>query len=97
MATYRLYEVNDQGEPLRPMRKDALAALTGGPPVDPRTVTGAWYVARGKYGKRPHDRPVWWVICYHLAKAIAQVIVVLGGVAAAGLSARCGLHPPGVH
>ena len=45
--------------------------------VDPRSVTGTWHIARGKYGRRPGDRPVWWVLAYHFGKGAAGLLPYL--------------------
>lgn len=57
---------------------------------DPRSVTGAWYLARGKYGGRkaksepgkpyqPGDKPVLWVVAYHVGGKVLGVILTLAG------------------
>ena len=60
--------------------------------VDPRTITGAWHVVHGRYGKRQHDRPVWWVLLYHFAKAVVGIAPYV--IAAIALK-KCGIPLPG--
>ena len=60
--------------------------------VDPRTTTGAWAVVKGRYGKRQSDRPVWWVLLYHFAKAVVGLAPYV--IAAIALH-RCGISLPG--
>ncbi len=63
--------------------------------VDPRTVTGAYHVARGRYGHRVTDKPWWWVLAYHLAKALVSAVGILAYLAVAMLFRRCGVALPG--
>ncbi len=42
--------------------------------VDPCTVTGAYHVVKGRYGKRAGDKPLWWVFAYHFVKAFAALL-----------------------
>jgi hypothetical protein len=44
------------------------------PDVDPCSVTGAYHVVRGRYGKRRGDKPLWWVFLYHFTKALAALL-----------------------
>jgi hypothetical protein len=43
--------------------------------VDPLTTTGIYRaVVRGEYGKRAGDKPVWWVVLYHVARAAVALV-----------------------
>ena len=59
---------------------------------DPRSVTGAWYLATGRYGGRkeqkpdkrgqpyrPGDKPWYWVLAYHVGGKVLGVILTLAG------------------
>ena len=64
--------------------------------VDPRTVTGAWHFAQGRYGRRATDKPWWWVAVYHLlAKPLSAAFAILMYIALASLAKKCGVHLPG--
>lgn len=74
---------------------------------DPRSVTGAYYVVTGRYGKRkpkqpkepgqpfrPGDKPLWWVAFYHFAKALLGVLPILAYLATIALAKHCGVEIP---
>jgi hypothetical protein len=66
--------------------------------IDPRTTTGSYKIlVRRQYGKRRDDKPVWWVICYHLlAKPIAFALTALLWLLFALIARRYGLHLPSI-
>ena len=71
------------------------AAVNGRDPesqVDPRTITGTWHIVHGRYGKRKHDRPWWWVLLYHFAKG---VVGLLPYILAAIILHKLGIKLPG--
>jgi hypothetical protein len=63
--------------------------------VDPTTTTGAYHVVRGKYGRRRGDKPLWWVLAYHAAKACGGALPILAYLAIALLFRKCGIALPG--
>lgn len=34
--------------------------------------------AGARHGRRPYDRPLWWVLAYHLGKGVVQVLTIIG-------------------
>jgi len=61
--------------------------------VDPRSTTGAYRIlVKRQYGRRKGDKPIWWVLAYHAAKAVLGVAPY---VLAALVAKRCGLTFPG--
>jgi len=87
VALRTFYVDPDTGQPLRPIRDQDL--------VDWRTTTGVWHVVRKeKYGNRPGDKSIGFVILWHSYKSLVQLLGLLALVGILALANRCGVELP---